>query len=114
MDSYRAKYPLINTLGKTTTQPETYSNNIDAFNSVFDGLALGQYLGGLDPIHKECAPGFIDQYCLFNSKNLNFTWLTDERGRKVPYMVFGDEMYRINNLHIHCKNLKLFLSKDIA
>jgi hypothetical protein len=112
MSSYQAKHPLQTPSGKKTVTPDRYSTNIDSFNSIFDGAALGQYLGGIDPRHGLSEPGFVNESCLFNPQHLAFTWATDNLGRKIPYMTFGAETYRINNLHIHSKNLKPFLSVD--
>lgn len=37
-----------------------------------------------------------------------------EKGRKVPYAIYANKKYRINNLHIHSKRLELFLSAQEA
>ncbi|MDZ4124685.1 MAG: hypothetical protein U1E02_10985, partial [Hydrogenophaga sp.] len=66
--------------------------------------------GGIDPRNGVAGPGFITSQCLFNPSRLQFEWKVDTENRKVPYLIFGKEKYRINNLHIHSKNLKLFLS----
>lgn len=109
-DAYKNRYTLKSTMGHTTKYPDNYSKHLRQFRSVFDGAALGQYLGGLDPIHRDSQPGFINESCLFNSSHFTYTWEVDAQGRKIPYMVLEGESYRINNLHVHSKNLKQFLS----
>lgn len=110
MSSYRKKYPLKSTTGLTSVKPNIYSKNIEEFNSIFDGAALGQYLGGVDPIHGVSKPGFINESCLFNPSRCSYIWQLDSYKRKIPIIVLNDEAYRINNLHIHSKNLKNFSS----
>jgi len=96
--------------GHTTKIPYAYANHFDKFNSIFDGAALGQFLGGIDPRNGKSEPGFINESCLFNPSLLTFSWKTDNHGRAVPYASFGDKTCRINILHIHSKRLEKFLS----
>jgi hypothetical protein len=110
MNSYHENHGLKSTIGHSTENASTYSKNIDVFKSVFDGAAIGQYLGGIDPRNGHSEPGFINESCLFNASLLSYEWILDEHGRKVPYMGLKNEKYRINNLHIHSKRLTPFLS----
>ena len=91
--------------------PLIYSNQIETFHSIFDGAALGQYLGGIDPRNGHSEPGFINEACIFNPSHLQFSWETDSEGRRIPFMTHREKRWRINNLHIHSKNLKPFSSK---
>ena len=95
-------------MGHQVKNIQKYYNNIEAFQSIFDAAALGQYLGGIDPNNGPSSPGFINESCVFNPSLLSYEWINDDRGRKIPYIIFSGEKYRINNLHIHCKNLILF------
>ncbi len=96
---------------KSLTTPALFSNNIEQFNSIFDGAALGQYLDGIDQsIHGPSAPGFINPDCIFNASKFSIVWLQDSLQRKVPYIEYRGKKYRINNLHIHSKNLSKFKS----
>ena len=92
--------------------PSLFSTHLDAFQSIFDGASIGQYLGGWDPIHgpERAKPGTVREECVFDPSCLKFIWEKDEEGRNVPYVVHQDQCYRINNLHIHSKNLKEFKS----
>ena len=91
--------------------PQIYCQNINFFKSIFDAAAIGQYLGGGDPRNGTHGPGFINESCIFNPSLLVYEWLEDLEGRKVPFAVYGGEKFRVNNLHIHSKNLWQFTSK---
>jgi len=108
--SYKRYYELKNLNNEKSFFEERYSKNFNLFNSIFDAAALGQYLGGLDPINVNFQPGFINESCIFNPAKFAHEWMMDEKARKVPFIKFNNELYRINNLHIHCKNLKKFVS----
>lgn len=112
---YTANYPLQTKLGQCTQDATWYTQHANTFNSIFDAAALGQYLGGTDPKNENAGPGFVNERCLFNPSRMQFIWIFDNQQRKVPYMVCGNQTYRINNLHIHSKNLAPFssLSKEI-
>lgn len=110
MREYVDKYPLKSTGGDTPLDSTAYYRNDDTFQSIFDGAAIGQYLGGIDPRNGVSKPGFINETCLFNPAHLDIQWIEDTQGRKVPYAMFGGRKYRINNLHIHSKRLYEFLS----
>ncbi|MFH1254838.1 MAG: hypothetical protein V1646_05430, partial [bacterium] len=111
-DSYTVSYPLESASGCKTENASAFSTNIDKFQSIFDGAAIGQYLGGADSRNGPSCPGFINENCLFNPANFGYELQVDVHDRLVPYLLFRDKKYRINNLHIHSKNLKPFLSKD--
>ncbi|MFH1254764.1 MAG: hypothetical protein V1646_05040 [bacterium] len=96
--------------GHSTHNQEKYYKNIVEFKSIFDGNAIGQYLGGRDPSTGPSGAGIINKNSLFDPSILIYQWEKDELGRNVPFMLFNDERYRINNLHIHSKDLKKFLS----
>jgi len=108
--AYANFYPLKSDKGHVAKNPALYSYNFDQFQSIFDAAAIGQYLGGIDPIHANNEPGFVNESCVFNPSRFTYEWIADDQGRKVPYLNFYGEKIRINNLHIHCKNLKKFES----
>lgn len=110
MPEYLIDHTFINQKGNKTTRPSAYYNKCDLFNSIFDGAALGQYLGGIDPRNGPSKPGFINETCLFNPAHLNIEWRVDSKGRKVPFALCKNKAYRINNLHIHSKKLEQFRS----
>jgi hypothetical protein len=108
--AYLETHELRSSSGHVTTCPDNYSNNFEAFNSIFDAAAIGQFLGGIDPRNGISKPGFINESCLFNPALLTFEWKPDEHERKIPYACFEKAKARINNLHVHSKNLKAFAS----
>lgn len=78
-----------------------YNENFNEFNSIFDAAAMGQYLGGVDPRNiPGDTTGFVNETCVVKYDKYKFNWV-----RGVPFL--GD--VPINNLHIHCKNLKKFI-----
>jgi hypothetical protein len=87
-----------------------YSTHYDHFQLIFDSLAIGQYLGGRDPIHGPVQPGYIDETSVINPSYFDYEWIRDKEGRKVPYAIYNGEKIKIANLHIHCKDLKKFSS----
>jgi hypothetical protein len=104
---------LKSTSGHTTKNPNQYFLNFTYFNSIFDGAALGQFIGGIDQRnvnHSFSTEGFINESTLFNPKNLKIQFVEDNKNRKIPFIEFENKKIKINNLHIHSKNLKKFLS----
>lgn len=102
---------LINLKQETSKFENCYSNNYDIFNSIFDGASIGQYLGGVDPRNIEGdTTGFINETTIFNSSNLEYRFEYDEKyQRNIPFAYYNNQRIKINNLHIHCKNLKKFI-----
>jgi len=81
------------------------TKNYDIFNMIFDGAAIGQYLGGIDPRNKTGnTKGFINETCIIKYNNYSFEW--DD---KKPFLILKNEKIPIFNLHIHSKNLKEFV-----
>jgi hypothetical protein len=86
-------------------------------NSIFDAAALGIYLGGMDPYHTNgiIEKGLKWKYSLIDYTQYNYKWELDNQGRNIPY-VFNTQnnmWIKINNLHVHSKQLKDCLSKPI-
>ncbi len=108
---YVKSHPLVSAAGHNVQNADNYCLNIDVFDSIFDAAALGQYLGGIDTIHEGGGiPGFINESAIFNPSFFSYEWNTDNRGRNIPYIVYANKKYRINNLHIHSKKLDQFSS----
>lgn len=109
-EEYATQYPLRSSRGDRPADAAAYYRYCDQFNSIFDGAALGQYLGGIDPRNGVSEPGFINETCVFNPSLLDIMWQKDSEGRSIPYTMFAGRLYRINNLHIHSKQLHKFVS----
>jgi hypothetical protein len=83
----------------TCTYPE--------YDYVFDGAAIGQYLGGVDPRNKSGdTRGFVNETCLINYSYYPVSWTSG-----CPFLNVSGRTYRIFNLHIHSKKLEDFASK---
>ena len=97
-------------IGSTTQNPENYYFNIDKFESIFDGAAIGQYIGGVDPRNQPGdTTGFINESSLFDVSKFEFEFENDDKNRKIPFLKYKNDRYKVNNLHIHSKNLKKFM-----
>jgi len=90
-----------------------WSNNYTEFGSLFDPASYGQFVGGNV---QEKQPGLMpdDHYIgklLQANPDYTVVWKEDKLGRKIPYFKFDGQEVKINNLHIHSKNLHLYQSK---
>lgn len=89
-----------------------WSNQYDKFNGIFDGAAIGQYLGGVDPKNQGGdTRGFVNETTMIQYDKYKFIWKKLEN-LYYPYLIDGNKEIPIFNLHIHCKNLIIFLSND--
>lgn len=92
-----------------TDKEGIYSRNFKEFDSIFDGAAIGQYLGGVDPRNKKGdTRGFVNETCVVKYNTYKFVW------KKIgevfyPHLEADNKLIPINNLHIHCKKLKNFM-----
>ena len=108
MPEYAAEHPLVSANGLKGSRAEEFTNHSTEFNSLFDAAAIGQYLGG--EFHRK-EPGFLNESCVFSPAHLRFEWEKDSQGRKVPFAIYKEKRWRVNNLHIHSKQLKEFYSR---
>lgn len=108
MPEYLREHPPKPDVASLIDDLSVYSRNINAFNSIFDGSAIGQFLGGTD---YGMPPGFITKECVFDPSCLKISWQPDSVGRKVPFAKYGTSReFLINNLHIQSKRLAHFVS----
>lgn len=90
----------------------SYYNNFNHFKGIFDAAAFGQYLGGVDPRNiKGNTVGFINETSVVKPNRFKITWEKDDSKRKIPFIHYKEKKYPIFNLHIHSKNLKIFMSE---
>lgn len=85
-----------------------YNENFQEFDSIFDGAAIGQYLGGVDPRNiPGDSTGFINETCEIKYDKYKFKWI--KKGNYYfPFIEINDKLIAINNLHIHSKKLVNF------
>jgi hypothetical protein len=87
-----------------------YNKNFNDFNFIFDGAAIGQYLGGVDKRNIDGdTRGFINETCIIKYNDYKFYWLQEDK-LYVPYILINNKFIRIINLHIHSKELQNFIS----
>jgi len=93
----------------------TYENYEHYATTVFDSAGLGIYLGGVDPFHTNgiIMTGLRSIWSAIDYTPYAFLWQTDEKGRNIPYVVSHRGPIRINNLHIHSKDLTGCLSMPV-
>jgi hypothetical protein len=88
-----------------------YSKNFNDFNSIFDPATWGQFVGGT----RVEGPGAKPQdHYIGVLLNRNPSWSVvwkNENKLNVPYFDKYGELFKINNLHIHSKNLNKYISK---
>ena len=99
--------------------PVETHGNFQMYNSLFDSAAIGVYLGGADPYHVHVTKVYKDvkgnksNWSLIDYTKYSYKWELDSEGRNIPYVLNGSQWLRINNLHIHSKDLVPCLSSPI-
>jgi hypothetical protein len=87
--------------------PNRYTEHANTFGVLFDGAAVGQYIGGIDKIHnKNDTAGFINETTVFQCDKATVEWRHAD-GLRVPYL----NGLPLVNLHIHSKELHRWMSK---
>lgn len=85
------------------------TKNFKYYDAIFDAAAIGQYLGGIDPRNKSGdTRGFINETCIVDYSKYTFIW-KNENNKKIPYIIVDNKEYPVLNLHIHCKDLKIYI-----
>lgn len=93
------------------------NKNYFDFNSIFDAAAMGQYLGGIDKRNFDVrypdgdSRGFVNETCLVKYNEYKFFWLQKDK-LFVPHLIVNNNFIRINNLHIHSKDLHKFIADN--
>ena len=105
-------FPIINNSNSIGTTKTIYNEHFEKFNGIFDGAAIGQYLGGVDPRNipgDTC--GFVNETCVIKYNKYKFKWLK-KGSHYFPHIEINNDMIPINNLHIHSKTLEKFSMND--
>jgi hypothetical protein len=88
------------------------SKDFEKFDSIFDPAAWGQYVGGTQNEGPGAKPLDHDiSRMLIANPTFDVIWKEDEEGRRIPYFTYHGKDVKINNLHIHSKNLYKYTSK---
>lgn len=110
------KLQILPTFWNDCNMLDIIKQNYEKYDSIFDAAALGIMLFGTDSyllqnsnFHKDFTkekwwPSYIDY------TNYNIKWFKDDKNRLIPYINNGEKWIKINNLHIHSKNLYKALS----
>lgn len=89
-----------------------FSQNFDKFNAIFDPASWGQLVGGTRVEGPGAKPPdhYIAQV-LRSHPEYTVDWKV-ENGLKLPYFSYDGNLIKINNLHIHSKNLRSYTSRE--
>ena len=86
-------------------------------DSIFDALGMGIFLLGLDPFHTggNVQTGMKGAWCAIDYTQQQFEWILDSEGRKIPHVLnkTSNTWIRINNLHVHSKQLQNGISREV-
>jgi hypothetical protein len=87
------------------------SKYAELYKGVFDCAAVGQFFGGIDPIHQKTnSDGFVNKDSIFGIDRAKFKWEKVNDLQRLNISIDGEEWFPIYNLHIHNKNLKRWMS----
>ena len=113
-ESHKDRVQLLPVYWTDSSHPSQANETFPLYNTLFDALPVGCMLGGIDPHHTN---GVIKKggrilWSYHNFTQYTYRWLKDERGRLVPSILnpTTSEWIRINNLHVHSKDLKSCIS----
>jgi len=89
-----------------------FNKNFDDFHCIFDGAAMGQYLGGIDPRNQPGdTRGFVNETCIIKYNHNIFYWVLED-GLYAPHILINNRVIKVINLHIHSKQLNQFMSNN--
>ena len=90
--------------------PPMFHQHSELFGTLFDGAAVGQYIGGLDLVcgRGHCF-GFINESSVFRCDKSTIEWVHED-----GYKVLKLNGRRMVNLHVHSKDLRRWVSDPIS
>ena len=92
------------------------SHTFSLYDSLFDAASLGICIGGLDLNHTggTSIKGIKGPWSLIDYSGYRQEWQLDSQNRRIPYLwsETRQSWIRINNLHIHSKDLAPHLSVE--
>jgi len=102
------KVQILPTYWKKEGIPIMANTNFGNFkDSIFDALSIGCFLLGIDVFHTGgvVKTGLKSPWGSIDYTHDIFEWKIDDYGRKIPYIYTGERWIKINNLHVHSKQL---------
>lgn len=95
---------------------QSYQTFYDYNGSIFDSLPIGIFITGIDAVHSNnvIKRGFKCEWSAIDFTKYRYYWQKDEQGRFIPFLHNGYQDIRINNLHVHSKDILPFLSDAVV
>ena len=113
-EKYKDRVQLLPVIWQDASLPTQMNDTFPLYNTIFDAASLGIYLGGMDPYHTGgvIVKGLRGKWSYHDYSHYTYKWVKDEVHRLIPYILnpVTNKWFRINNLHIHSKDLKTCLS----
>jgi hypothetical protein len=102
-------------VGHIAKAEETAFLSHPQFPILFDAIAYGQALGGIDPRNTNGVNtiGYVNESALYTIHEAKFGWM-QLHSCWFPFVVAGQEHIPLVNLHIHSKALSVFLSNRLS
>lgn len=94
----------------------TFSEFSHYSNSIFDSLGLGVFIAGCDPCHSygKLQKGWKSIWSAINYTPYSYVWKQDSKNRSILYAQVNDSLIRVNNLHVHSKDLEPHTSDKVG
>lgn len=98
-------------IGQIARPEETAFLSHAQFPILFDAIAYGQALGGIDPRNTKGMNtiGYVNESALYSIHESKFGWM-QLHSYWFPFVLAGEQHIPLVNLHIHSKALSVFLS----
>ena len=115
--SHQTTVQLLPVFWTDSSHPPQANATFPLFNSLFDAASMGICLGGMDPYHTQgvIIKGLAGKWSYHDFSKYTYNWKKDEKDRLIPYIlrITDNTWIRINNLHIHSKDLTPCLSSPL-
>ncbi|NBO23927.1 MAG: hypothetical protein EBU93_01615 [Chlamydiae bacterium] len=101
--------PIFSSFHAKTSEEQFVSSHFDKIGFIFDAAAMGQFLGGIDPLNDPGnTVGFVNETCVIKYNKYSFVY----DGFLRPFLSIDDSLFPIFNLHIHSKKLENHLLRS--
>lgn len=111
--SYLATAPVGVALDSETYRHWFEDARFEEIGCIFESSLYGQYFGGIDKRdgNPQKDPGYINPDSEMRADQYTYRWDKDEAKRRYPVLIDKDgRLWKIANLHVHCKKLSEFKS----